>query len=89
MRKEEEELCFTTEEGSRQLVYGAIGSQDDEEKLRGKFIQMSEVVEASDFVISEDGKIAQDKVWVSTFSAQMMVWIIDSLGLGRDVGYLG
>ncbi|KAK0474335.1 hypothetical protein EDD18DRAFT_257443 [Armillaria luteobubalina] len=63
MRKEEEELCFTTEEGSRQLVYGAVGSLDDEEKLRGKFIQMSEVVEESDFVISEDGKIVQDKVW--------------------------
>ncbi|KAK0443292.1 hypothetical protein EV421DRAFT_543423 [Armillaria borealis] len=63
MRKEEEELCFTTEEGSRQLVYGAVGSQDDEEKLRGKYIQMSEVVEESDFVISEDGKIVQDKVW--------------------------
>ncbi|KAK0186902.1 hypothetical protein F5146DRAFT_147778 [Armillaria mellea] len=63
MRKEEEELCFTTEEGSRQLVYGAVGSLDDEEKLHGKFIQMSEVVEESDFVISEDGKIVQDKVW--------------------------
>ncbi|KAK0440897.1 uncharacterized protein EV420DRAFT_1279069 [Desarmillaria tabescens] len=63
MRKEEEELCFTTEEGSRQLVYGAVGSLDDEEKLRGKYIQMSEVVEESDFVISEDGKIVQDKVW--------------------------
>ncbi|KAK0458363.1 uncharacterized protein EV420DRAFT_1270603 [Desarmillaria tabescens] len=62
MRKEEE-LCFTTEEGSRQLVYGAVGSLDDEEKLRGKYIQMSEVVEESDFVISEDGKIVQDKVW--------------------------
>ncbi|KAK0463437.1 hypothetical protein IW261DRAFT_1672487 [Armillaria novae-zelandiae] len=63
MRKEEEELCFTTEEGSRQLVYGAVGCLDGEEKLRGKFIQMSEVVEESDFVISEDGKIVQDKVW--------------------------
>ncbi|PBK65066.1 NAD(P)-binding protein [Armillaria solidipes] len=63
MRKEEEELCFTTEEGSRQLVYGAVGSLDDEEKLRGKYIQMSEVVEESDFVISEDGKTVQDKVW--------------------------
>ncbi|SJL12667.1 related to enoyl-CoA hydratase/isomerase [Armillaria ostoyae] len=63
MRKEEEELCFTTEEGSRQLVYGAVGSLDDEEKLRGKYIRMSEVVEESDFVISEDGKTVQDKVW--------------------------
>ncbi len=41
----QEEMAFTAEEGSRQLVYGAVGSLDDEEKLRGKYIQMSEVVE--------------------------------------------
>ncbi|KAK0434089.1 hypothetical protein EV421DRAFT_2088095 [Armillaria borealis] len=58
-----EELAFTTEQGSRQLVYAAVGSMDNEEKLRGKYIRMSEVVEESDFVISEDGKIVQDRVW--------------------------
>ncbi|KAK0215233.1 hypothetical protein EDD85DRAFT_497803 [Armillaria nabsnona] len=63
MRQKREEFAFTTEEGSRQLVYGAVGSLDEEQKLRGKYIQMSEVVEESDFVISEDGKIVQDKVW--------------------------
>ncbi|KAK0187477.1 hypothetical protein F5146DRAFT_1210337 [Armillaria mellea] len=63
LRKMQEEIAFTTEEGSHQLVYGAVGSLDSEEKLRGKYIQMSEVVEESDFVISEDGKIVQDKVW--------------------------
>ncbi len=26
---------------------------------------------------------------VSNFSVQTMEWIIDSLGLGRDVGYFG
>ncbi|KAK0431574.1 hypothetical protein EV421DRAFT_2024491 [Armillaria borealis] len=63
MRKKREEFAFTTEEGSRQLVYGAVGSLDDDEKLRGKYIHLSKVVEESDFVISEDGKIVQDKVW--------------------------
>ncbi|KAG7440360.1 NAD(P)-binding protein [Guyanagaster necrorhizus] len=63
LRKMQEELAFTTEEGSRQLVYAAVGSLGNEEKLRGKYIQMSEVVEESDFVISEDGKVVQDKVW--------------------------
>ncbi|KAK0431565.1 hypothetical protein EV421DRAFT_1927264 [Armillaria borealis] len=63
LRTRREEFAFTTEEGSRQLVYGAVGSLEDEEKLRGKYICMSEVVEESDFVISEDGKIVQDKVW--------------------------
>ncbi|KAK0489457.1 hypothetical protein IW261DRAFT_417208 [Armillaria novae-zelandiae] len=63
LQKMREELAFTTEEGSRQLVYAAVGSLDKEEKLRGKYIHLSEVVEESDFVISEDGKIVQDKVW--------------------------
>ncbi|KAK0442440.1 hypothetical protein EV421DRAFT_1736294 [Armillaria borealis] len=63
MQKMREELAFTTEEGSRQLVYAAVGSLDNEEKLCGKYINLSEVVEESDFVIGEDGKIVQDKVW--------------------------
>ncbi|KAG7441665.1 short-chain dehydrogenase [Guyanagaster necrorhizus] len=63
LEKMRKELAFTTEEGSRQIVYAAVGSPDDEEKLRGKYIHLSEVVEESDFVISEDGKIVQDKVW--------------------------
>ncbi len=49
MRKEEEELYFTTEEGSRQLVYGAVGSLYDEEKLYGKYIQMPESREGERF----------------------------------------
>ncbi|PBK58136.1 short-chain dehydrogenase [Armillaria solidipes] len=63
MKKMRDELAFPTEVGSRQLVYAAVGSLDDEEKLRGKYIHLSKVVEESDFVISEDGKIVQDKVW--------------------------
>ncbi|PBK67916.1 NAD(P)-binding protein [Armillaria solidipes] len=63
LQKLREELAFTTEQGSRQLVYAAVGSMDNEEKLRGKYIHLSEVVEESDFVISEDGKIVQDRVW--------------------------
>ncbi|KAK0215090.1 hypothetical protein IW262DRAFT_1300324 [Armillaria fumosa] len=63
LQKMREELAFTTEEGSRQLVYAAVGSLDNEEKLRGKYINLSEVVEENDFVISEVGKIVQDKVW--------------------------
>ncbi len=61
MRKEEEELCFAPEAGSRQLVYGAVRTLDDEEKLCGKCILMSEVVEESGFLISKGIKIVQDK----------------------------
>ncbi len=42
MRKEDEELCFEPEAGSRQLIYSAVGTLDDEEKPRRKCIQMSE-----------------------------------------------
>ncbi|PBK82717.1 hypothetical protein ARMGADRAFT_1090037 [Armillaria gallica] len=60
MRKEDEELCFKPEAGIRQLVYGAVGTLDDEEKPRRKCIQMSEVIEESGFVISKGVKIVQD-----------------------------
>ncbi|KAK0184326.1 hypothetical protein F5146DRAFT_1075221 [Armillaria mellea] len=63
LKKLREQFAFPTEVGSRQLVYAAVGSLDNEEKLRGKYIHLSKVVEESDFVISEDGKIVQDNVW--------------------------
>ncbi|KAF7376690.1 NAD(P)-binding protein [Mycena sanguinolenta] len=51
--------AFTTEEGSRQLVFGAVGSG----KLRGEYINQSHVEEPSDFVIGGEGKKAEDRVW--------------------------
>ncbi|PBK79175.1 hypothetical protein ARMGADRAFT_1040985 [Armillaria gallica] len=60
MRKEEDRW-FAPEAGSRQLVYAAVGTLDDQEKLRGKCIQMPEVVEESGFMISKGVKIVQDK----------------------------
>ncbi|KAK0200108.1 hypothetical protein DFS33DRAFT_1278495 [Desarmillaria ectypa] len=41
----------------------AIGGANEEDKLRGEYISFSEVVEESDLMISEDGKVVQDKVW--------------------------
>ncbi|PBK82762.1 hypothetical protein ARMGADRAFT_1090069 [Armillaria gallica] len=40
--QKEEELAFTPDNGSRQLVYAVVATLDDDEKLRGKYIQMSE-----------------------------------------------
>ncbi len=54
-------LHLKLEAGSRQLVYSAVGTLDDEEKLRGKCIQMSEVVQERDFSIGGGVKIVQDK----------------------------
>ena len=57
-------LAFTTEEGSRQHVYGAVGGSESGEELRGEYINQSVFNEPSDFVISERGKAMQDQVWV-------------------------
>lgn len=64
----ERRVAMTTEEGSRQIIYGAaagIGSTEKEERLKGSYIAMSQITEPSDFVISELGTKAQEKVWVS------------------------
>ncbi len=62
--KQEAELAFTTEDSEerRQLVFSAVGGANGEDKLRGAWISLSEVVEEYEFVI---GKDVQDKVSVS------------------------
>ncbi|KAJ7483178.1 hypothetical protein FB451DRAFT_1338105 [Mycena latifolia] len=56
-------LAFTTEQGSRQLVWAALGQQDHPEKLRGEYISGSQVEEVADFVLSSDGAKAQNHIW--------------------------
>jgi len=53
-------LAFSTEVGSRQLVYGALAEDKD---INGAYVSGSSVMEPSDFVISEEGKKLQDRVW--------------------------
>ncbi|THV00238.1 short-chain dehydrogenase [Dendrothele bispora CBS 962.96] len=64
---EMEKTAFTGEEGSRQLVYGAIGLRDEgkegEEKMTGGYVSFSNLVETSDFVLSEEGRKFEDRVW--------------------------
>lgn len=55
----------TTEEGSRQLVWAAIGGVGRESELRGAYIAISDIEEPSDFVIGDEGAVAQKRVWVS------------------------
>ncbi|KAJ7466923.1 hypothetical protein FB451DRAFT_1483837 [Mycena latifolia] len=56
-------LAFTTEEGSRQLVFGAVGHPENPDALRGAYINQCRVEEPSDFAISPLGQKAQDRVW--------------------------
>lgn len=61
--KRKADLAFTTEEGSRQLVYSALARRDRESELRGSYVSANRVDEPSDFILSEEGKQLQKKVW--------------------------
>lgn len=57
----------TPEEGSRQLVWAAVGGEDQKENLRGAFVDMaSRIGGLSDYGESEAGRIVQNKIWVRT-----------------------
>ncbi len=62
-------LARQTEEGSRQLVWAAVGApnggEDSLDKLRGAYINLAEINEPADFVLGEEGKKREDKLWVS------------------------
>jgi retinol dehydrogenase-12 len=57
-------LAFTTEQGSRQFVFNAIGHAENPDALRGQYVNQSVIEEPSDFVISAEGLKAQDRIWV-------------------------
>jgi retinol dehydrogenase-12 len=63
----ERAFAHTSEEGSRQLVWGAVGETGNENKLRGAYISSSQVQEASDIVLGVEGRKLQDKIWVCDF----------------------
>lgn len=60
---------WTSEQGSRQLVYAALGPDgkdgDHAFFLKGQFVSALHVKEPSDFAMSKAGKDAQDRIWVS------------------------
>ena len=57
-------LARTPEQGSRQLVFAAVGGRDDEENMKGAYINRGRAVEVSDFVLSDEGHRMQDVIWV-------------------------
>ncbi|KAJ7140939.1 hypothetical protein C8R44DRAFT_692833 [Mycena epipterygia] len=56
-------LAFTAEEGSRRLVWGAVGQPANPDALRGQYLNQCRVEEPSDFVISPEGQRAQEQIW--------------------------
>jgi retinol dehydrogenase 12 len=57
-------LARTTEEGSRQLVWAAIGGVGREFELRGAFVNKANIQEVSDYALSDEGTAVQTRPWV-------------------------
>jgi retinol dehydrogenase-12 len=57
-------LAWTPEQGSRQLVFAAVGGQDDEEKMKAAYVSHGRIEEVADFVLSDEGHRMQDTIWV-------------------------
>jgi len=57
-------LARSTEQGSRQLVWAAVGGAGREYDLRGAYVNKADLQEVSDFVLSDDGAVAQKRIWV-------------------------
>ncbi|KAG6818613.1 hypothetical protein H0H93_003443 [Arthromyces matolae] len=56
-------IARTAEEGSRQIVYAAVGGAGEEDRFRGSYISLARVAEASDFAIGPEGHVLQEKLW--------------------------
>ncbi|KAJ7183168.1 hypothetical protein C8R46DRAFT_1066138 [Mycena filopes] len=56
-------MAFTAEEGSRSLIFSAVGQPGNPDALRGQYINQSHVEEPSDFIVGTLGRKAQDQTW--------------------------
>ncbi|KAL1744202.1 hypothetical protein HDZ31DRAFT_39222 [Schizophyllum fasciatum] len=56
-------LSVSAEVGSRELVWAALGGSEHAKSMRGAYVDRCAVREPSDYVLSEQGRIAQDRIW--------------------------
>ncbi|KAF9450190.1 NAD(P)-binding protein [Macrolepiota fuliginosa MF-IS2] len=72
MRLYEMMFAWTAEQGSRQLIWAAVGTpkgdNDTSNKLKGAYVGMADIDEPSDFVLGDEGKKREDKLWVDLIS---------------------
>lgn len=61
-------LARTTEEGSRDLVWAAIGGAGREFELRGGYVNNATIKEVSDYALSDEGAVVQTRLWVRGLS---------------------
>jgi retinol dehydrogenase 12 len=57
-------IARTAEEGSRQLVWAAVGGVGREFELRGGYVSMANIQEVSDYALSDEGTVVQTRLWV-------------------------
>jgi hypothetical protein len=57
-------LARSTEEGSRNLVWAAVGGAGREFELRGGYVSNANLQEISDYALSDEGAVVQTRLWV-------------------------
>jgi retinol dehydrogenase 12 len=60
----EKEYAWTGEEGSRVLVFAAVGMQGREEEMKGQYIDNTDICEVKESIYGEEGKRTQQVLWV-------------------------
>jgi hypothetical protein len=63
-------ICRETTEGAKTLVWAALAGKNNtsvRDKLRGAYTTDCKIGEASDFVISQEGKDTEKRIWVGSF----------------------
>jgi retinol dehydrogenase 12 len=60
----EKEYAWTGEEGSRVLVFAAVGMQGQEEEMKGQYIDNTDICEVKESIYGEEGKRTQQVLWV-------------------------
>ncbi|KAF9443635.1 NAD(P)-binding protein [Macrolepiota fuliginosa MF-IS2] len=65
-------LGRTAEQGGRQLIWAAVGTPNGDEgaldSLKGAYISLADIHQPSDFVLGEEGKKKEDKLWSDLIS---------------------
>ncbi|KAG2147391.1 uncharacterized protein EDB93DRAFT_1226546 [Suillus bovinus] len=59
-------LVWTAEQGSRQLVFAAVGGRDNEDNMKAGYVNLGRLIEVADFVLSDEGRKFQNTVWNET-----------------------
>jgi hypothetical protein len=55
------------EGGGKLIAWACIGAEGEEESLKGAYVSVGCVEEPSDFVLGEEGRKRENKLWVRFF----------------------